>query len=966
MKSSHALSLMPIILKAKSRIAWLICVSLLFIDSSCISQHAAGRLERRSQELRDAGDLESAIVTIRQAVAIRERQRAREPIEFARSLRALAQLHYERDEHEHALQAARRALSELHAHADRIGRQLNVGQVHRRARDRGGRFGPRESHREEPFRMQASLSNGALEGARVAITIATIQRARGEYEAALTILRQAVAYVRTSGRSGWRLDLTANVAAVHRDQADEHVARRRYRLAARAYVASLATWQELTVTERAEIWPDIALTLVKMGDLYLREGKRGPARALLRRALAMNAAWTPEKSADRPPASRSDDAHPLWTAIEMLRAQLQHGEKSYEQAHRSYRGALHRYERRLGKQHPDVARTLTQLAMLHEQRGEETRALQLASHAETLRVRTVDRLIGTGSAREKRRFMMHLRDDIDATLSLGLRAEDPSAHELVALTLLRYKGRILDAMSSSLASLRSRLDTQSAALLADYQAARSQYATHLLRGPEQRTPQQHVQLLAGLEQRLRDLEAAISVRSGEFSARQQAITLAAVQAVISPDTALVEWVRYRPNDRVADDDSGEQRYAACVVRSHGRPACVNLGDAAVIDQLIGELYRAARIKLASFEEPARQLSMRLMDPLGPHLAGVSGLLLVPDGQLHLAPLAILQDERGRTLLERYRLTYLTSGRELVRHRHREPPRTQGVVVAAPDYGSGRGNFQPLPATLKEAEFLSENIPSAAVFTGRQASEYLLKNLHGPNLLHIATHGYNHDHGCADSPPVDGDPMLQVGLALSGANRCSGAINPDEDGLLSAHELAALDLQGTQLAVLSSCGSGVGDLDIAVEQGPATVLGEGLYSLRRALVLAGARTQLVTLWQVDDNATRHVMQEYYRELLAGTGRSEALRRVQLELQSRGVHPFYWAGFIVSGEGGAISLPTELVASPTPMTGARSPRGCGCGVLSQKAGLNTRTSAHLLWLLLPIWLIARRYPTTNPID
>lgn len=134
------------------------------------------------------------------------------------------------------------------------------------------------------------------------------------------------------------------------------------------------------------------------------------------------------------------------------------------------------------------------------------------------------------------------------------------------------------------------------------------------------------------------------------------------------------------------------------------------------------------------------------------------------------------------------------------------------------------------------------------------------------------------------------PLLRSGLVLAGVKkRQSGA---GEDGVLTALEVAGLDLWGTKLVVLSACDTGVGDV----------VDRDGVYGLRRALVLAGAESELMSLWPVSDAATRHLMVAYYRRLQGGVGRAEALRQVQLEaLRSvHHKHPFYWASFIPLGD------------------------------------------------------------------
>jgi CHAT domain-containing protein len=132
------------------------------------------------------------------------------------------------------------------------------------------------------------------------------------------------------------------------------------------------------------------------------------------------------------------------------------------------------------------------------------------------------------------------------------------------------------------------------------------------------------------------------------------------------------------------------------------------------------------------------------------------------------------------------------------------------------------------------------------------------------------------------------PLLRSGLVLAGANEQK----EDDNGILTALEVTGMNLWGTKLVVLSACDTGVGEVKN----------GDGVHGLRRALVLAGAETQVMSLWAVSDDATRELMVSYYRKLQEGDGRGDALRQVQLEMlkNPRRRHPFYWATFILSGE------------------------------------------------------------------
>ena len=131
--------------------------------------------------------------------------------------------------------------------------------------------------------------------------------------------------------------------------------------------------------------------------------------------------------------------------------------------------------------------------------------------------------------------------------------------------------------------------------------------------------------------------------------------------------------------------------------------------------------------------------------------------------------------------------------------------------------------------------------------------------------------------------------MRSGLALAGANqRKNGA----DDGILTALEASGLNLWGTKLVVLSACDTGLGEVKN----------GEGVYGLRRAFVLAGTESLVMSLWSVSDYVTRELMTNYYKNLKQGMGRGEALRQVQLEMLKKNgrEHPFFWASFIQSGE------------------------------------------------------------------
>ncbi len=308
----------------------------------------------------------------------------------------------------------------------------------------------------------------------------------------------------------------------------------------------------------------------------------------------------------------------------------------------------------------------------------------------------------------------------------------------------------------------------------------------------------------------------------------------------------------------------------------------------------------------------RDVDRLVLEPLEQQISDRARLLISPDGALSLVPFAALVGPAGRHRLESLEIVLLSSGRDVVRLSAASPSMGPALVIADPAFDAGTSpssgaavfGFSRLPGTAEEARALGKLMPKATIVTGADATEARLKAAQHPGVLHVATHGFFfgrtegkpagvETRGLTSRPTTSAgsssDALVRSGLALAGANQPAGGAK--DDGLLTAVEAAGLDLAGTQLVVLSACETGVGEVRT----------GEGVQGLRRAFAVAGAASQVMSLWQVDDQATRELMVDYYRELLAGKGRAAALRDVQLAMQRRAgrAHPYYWAAFVFAG-------------------------------------------------------------------
>jgi CHAT domain-containing protein len=607
---------------------------------------------------------------------------------------------------------------------------------------------------------------------------------------------------------------------------------------------------------------------------------------------------------------------------------LHNGE--YEKAEGYYQDALKTRERLVGQNHLDVAEVLSGLAWLARVKGEAQKAIQYQLQANEINESNLRRNLTVGSEKQKLKYLTLFANLVNDTLVLQTQTAptDKTALRLALETLLRSKGRGLEAMSNSFATLRERANPEEKVLFDNLLAQRSRLANLSLRGLGGEQPDIYRAQLKQLEDETEHLEAELSRRSTEFRAELQPVTVAAVQAALPAEATLIEFTTYQPYDQNKKVYSAPH-YLAYVLNPKGDINWKDLGEAAPLDQIIATFRQSLQDERRTDAAMlARQLDEKVMQPVRALVSDAKHLLVSPDGALNLIPFAALRDENKRYLVEQYQFTYLTSGRDLLRLQTQANSDAAPVIVANPDFGQqltgeatrstasilANTTFTPLPGTAAEAQAIKTILPRAELLTKNQATEAALKQLHAPSILHIATHGFflaeattnNQTRGqrkllqtaapgsLSDKDIVMANPLLRSGLGLAGANQ---AKQGSEDGILTALEATGLNLHGTKLVVLSACDTGVGEVKN----------GDGVHGLRRALVLAGAETQVMSLWPVSDQGTRDLMTRYYKALQAGAGRSAALRQVQLSLLQRKdrQHPFYWASFIVSGEWGNLT-------------------------------------------------------------
>jgi CHAT domain-containing protein len=533
--------------------------------------------------------------------------------------------------------------------------------------------------------------------------------------------------------------------------------------------------------------------------------------------------------------------------------------------------------------------------------------------------------------------------------------------------VVRSRALVLDEMASR---HRTALEHESpglATLLNSLADTRSRLARFVSAEGASYDRDDYLQALRALVEAKERAESALADRSASFRSElaQRTVGLREVLDSLPPRSTLVSFVRYHD----LNAGSAAAYLALIQGTTNSRPTVVPLGPAAALEDLIRRWRREVASPPDEPEDDVRYhaaaevLRRAVWDPLATGLRGAERVFLVPDGALSLLNFATLPLADGRYLAESpIRIHTLSAERDAAAQVARRPPGHGLLLVGAPDFegaasriastgidapraaetspaASYRGmrsacgefrsiKFGPLPGSAAETDEISAiwqtryrssrgRTEPVIHLTGAEASEEAFKrSAAGKRILHLATHGFFAQDRCDSALDRADDswivpagqetrgattlenPLLLSGLAFAGANRREtlAAGGQKDDGILTAEEISSLDLRGVEWALLSACGTGLGP----------SQTGEGVLGLRRTFQVAGARTVLMSLWDVDDNMTRDWARQLYASRLGGRTTIEAVREAALALlaarREAGVstHPFSWGAFVAAGD------------------------------------------------------------------
>jgi CHAT domain-containing protein len=505
---------------------------------------------------------------------------------------------------------------------------------------------------------------------------------------------------------------------------------------------------------------------------------------------------------------------------------------------------------------------------------------------------------------------------------LARHPEIPSAE--IYQEMVRSRALVADEMARRQKNLNAANDPEIAHLLTDLNHARAE-----LLGLE-KTAQGKAGATDAIFQateRMEKIERTLAERSALFrnGNRATAVRLEELRRGLPAHAVLISYVEFmrRAVETVDPARNDIPTYIAFVLHPDSdRIAVFNLGEAKSIEDLVARMRASATDESEgggvgslrnerAFREAGEELRKRIWDPFQSEIKDAKLALVVPDGMLNLIPLSALPDGKGYMVEHAPVIHLLSSERDLIPS-DTAPKKSGLLAFGSPRFDLARNTlppsslrdaniscdefrkleFHPLPGTADEISDIAltwrhwnKGEASASIVGDQATRDRFLEEAPRSRVLHVATHAFLLDRSCGD-----GNPLLHSGLVFAGANQGR------ESALLTAQQIASLDLNGLDWAVLSACNTGNGELRD----------GEGVLGLERAFRVAGARSVVMTLWPVDDTTTRQYMHELYSQRLerhASTADAvwNASRTLLLKRRAAGksTHPWHWAGFIGSG-------------------------------------------------------------------
>ncbi len=652
--------------------------------------------------------------------------------------------------------------------------------------------------------------------------------------------------------------------------------------------------------------PMYAEVLKNQANLYLQTKKYEEARQYLSQA---NAIWIDKLG------EKNINSAQILSLLGDVNVKL----KKFDEAKQNYVKAESIYKKLLSKDHPDYVQTESKLGRMYYVSNELKEANRLIEKTTQSYLSFFRDYFPSLNDREKTKFWNKIRSDFEFFNSLAVKmsADKPALLEKMYDHQLATKAILLSSSQKVRQSILGGNDLELKNLFQEWSRKR-EILTSLLYVSEEELAESPINITE-LQNELSNLEKDLSERSDIFAntVKKDLITWKDVRNSLEDNEAAVEIIRYRQYD---DGFTDEVRYAALIVSRDTRknPELVLFEKGSDMESKYVRYYR----NMVKYRKKDRRSYENFWGPISEKLTSeINTVYFSPDGAYNQINLNALRVKDSTFLIDQIDIRYVSNTKDIVESRKKGAAKqyvNNAILFGDPVFYTtkeiktealsaaqrgGGGFIDRLPGTAREVQAIQDLLSAQSwkvtLYQESKAEESIIKNVEKPRVLHIATHGFFEKNAeqddinlSSDLLGVKQDPLRRSGLLAKGAGELlmDGSKNFDsQEGILTAYEALSMNLEKTELVILSACETGLGEVAI----------GEGVYGLQRSFLVAGADALIMSLFKVNDEVTQKLMVKFYQKWLKTGNKRKAFYEAQKEIKAEYPYPALWGAFNMIG-------------------------------------------------------------------
>ena len=626
---------------------------------------------------------------------------------------------------------------------------------------------------------------------------------------------------------------------------------------------------EIKKKQRRSNQPDYASILTNLSSLYLNSGNtEKDITSMLDEAKEIY-------------KKEYGEEHPTLVTVNSVQIANYLKSQEFEKAEEIARSNHQMTGNIYGSDHPKHNKATIQLAMTEWKNGKNNDATSHYQDALDKNIEYVKNYFPAMSEVEKGKYWQTLQPDFHSFYAFAF--ANPNDNRLKKV--LEYEVNTKGLLLSTSGKIRKQiLESGNKELISNYnewKSAKNQLA-YYYSVPKEELAKQKINL-DSIAKAANEKERWLSANTEAFGNDEKN---ANIQEKIGSGEAMVDIIKY------FDASKGSFQYQALVIKS-GSVSTVKISEAELLDKKMVKLYKNSII----YKRPESKSYAAFWEPIESKIAGTSKVYLVKDGVYNQVSIGSLFDGNNY-LADRYDMTVITNPSDIFQIRNSGIKAKNMFLMGAPEFDPQK--FKALPGTLTEVNTIegiaSKNNVKTTKFLNKDANEGNFDKSTEAEVLHVATHGFfidNKSEGNKSSGETllsssTLDALMRSGIVLSDEGSSdNNEITQSDDGLVTAYEISTLDFPSTEIVVLSACETGLGEIKT----------GEGVYGLQRSFLIAGAKSVIMSLWKVDDSATKEFMISFYNNWLSSGNKHESFNRAKRQLKLKYPEPYYWGAFVL---------------------------------------------------------------------